>query len=314
MREHHGRGRFHTLAVGISIVCALLAVAAFAWFAPQSAATESQLQACVNKKTQAVRIVVLPKKCKKTERAVILNTTTTQATPAIRYGVGTPTSALGNDGDFYVDTTNYVFYGPRVAGNWGVGQSLVGPAGPAGAPGQAGAPGASGATGATGATGAAGGFGAYGYFFDSTTIALTASVAIPVPLDSTSFAQGVSIVDGYAITVADAGVYNIAFSLQLYNAGNTRPAVTIWLSKNGIAEANWIAETSTDIRLGTSTETERAVAAWNFFVNANAGDSYALMIVSTSSDVDIFGGSPANTLPVNIPQIPSTILTVNQVG
>ena len=90
--------------------------------------------------------------------------------------------------------------------------------------------------------------------------------------------------------------------------------VTLWLSRNGVAEANWVAETSTDLRLGTSTETERDVAAWNFFVEANPGDSFALMIVSSSSDVSIFGGASANTVPANLPQIPSTILTVNQVG
>lgn len=327
--NHHG-GRFHHLAVGLSAVLALGVLVAFFVFSPFSSAAPTtqqyQLQACVNKKTQAVRIVVLPKKCRKTERAVSLTSTTTQATPAIRYGVGAPTPSVGLDGDFYVDTTNYVFYGPKVAGNWGVGQSLVGPTGPSGPTGPTGptgpsgpsgptgSTGSAGATGPAGPTGPAGGFGAYGLFYDVDTRALVAGEAIPVPLNTQGFAQGISITDGYAITMTEGGKYNIAFSLQLYNAGNTRPVVTLWLSKNGTAEANWVAETSTDLRLGTSTETERDVAAWNFFVDANAGDSYALMIVSSSSNVSIFGGQSANAVPANLPQIPSTILTVNQVG
>jgi hypothetical protein len=53
---------------------------------------------------------------------------------------GTPSGGLGVNGDFCIDTTNELVYGPKTAGAWGSGTSLVGPTG---------------ATGDTGATGAA---------------------------------------------------------------------------------------------------------------------------------------------------------------
>lgn len=44
-------------------------------------------------------------------------------------GSGAPSNALGSNGDFYVDITNHVFYGPKAAGVWPAGFSLVGPPG-----------------------------------------------------------------------------------------------------------------------------------------------------------------------------------------
>jgi len=89
-------------------------------------------------------------------------------------GSGAPSSGTGTNGDFYLDTTASQLYGPKTAGAWGSGVSLIGPqgaTGATGAQGQAGAAGAqgpqgpkgdtgdtgpAGATGATGATGAQG--------------------------------------------------------------------------------------------------------------------------------------------------------------
>ncbi|MCO6360500.1 tail fiber domain-containing protein [Roseivirga pacifica] len=44
-------------------------------------------------------------------------------------GTGAPAAALGQDGDFYVDTNANTYYGPKTAGAWGAPTSLVGPAG-----------------------------------------------------------------------------------------------------------------------------------------------------------------------------------------
>ena len=79
----------------------------------------------------------------------------------VLFGTAIPSSE-GNDGDFYIRTTNNYLYGPKTSGSWGSGVSLVGPAGADGAPGADGADGADGAAGATGATGATGAAGADG--------------------------------------------------------------------------------------------------------------------------------------------------------
>jgi hypothetical protein len=80
-------------------------------------------------------------------------------------GSGAPASALGSNGDFYIDTTAEEIYGPKASGAWPAGVSLVGPTGatgPAGPAGPTGAAGPAGAAGATGATGPAGATGATG--------------------------------------------------------------------------------------------------------------------------------------------------------
>jgi hypothetical protein len=171
-----------------------------------------------------------------------------------------------------------------------------------------------GVTGPQGAQGLAGGFGAYGSFYDTNTNPLTAGIATPIPLTSTAFASGVSIIDNYKITFAQSGKYNIAFSSQFYNSSNQERLIVIWLSKNGVTESNWIPESSTDISLGKDTLTERVVAAWNFFVEAVPGEYYVLMIATSGAGLSIYGDASGVTTPPGIPLIPSTILTVNQVG
>ncbi|MDB5157407.1 MAG: hypothetical protein JWR50_2114 [Mucilaginibacter sp.] len=62
-------------------------------------------------------------------------------------GITAPPATTGVKGDFYLNSSNGLLYGPKTDAGWGTGFSLVGPAG---------ATGAIGATGAQGATGAAG--------------------------------------------------------------------------------------------------------------------------------------------------------------
>lgn len=54
-------------------------------------------------------------------------------------GVGVPSSGLGSNGEFYIDTVAKLIYGPKTAGVWGTGVSIVGPTGAAGSTGASGA-------------------------------------------------------------------------------------------------------------------------------------------------------------------------------
>jgi hypothetical protein len=47
----------------------------------------------------------------------------------IRSGSGAPGSGVGANGEFYIDTAATALYGPKTAGAWGSGTSLIGPAG-----------------------------------------------------------------------------------------------------------------------------------------------------------------------------------------
>lgn len=61
---------------------------------------------------------------------------------SVLYGSANPQASDGSDGDFWVNTTAHTFFGPKAAGSWLAGTSLVGPTGSAGATGAAGAAGA----------------------------------------------------------------------------------------------------------------------------------------------------------------------------
>ena len=100
-----------------------------------------------------------------------ITTTTATAIPTILNGKTPPTSSVGKNGDFYIDTKNLMFYGPKKNGSWPLGLSMKGDAGKDGVDGKNGIDGkdgkngidgAIGKTGATGATGIAGPIGATG--------------------------------------------------------------------------------------------------------------------------------------------------------
>jgi len=65
-------------------------------------------------------------------------------------GVVNPSAGLGTVGDFYINTAANTLFGPKTAGGWGSGVSLVGPAGATGPQGPAGANGTNGTNGLDG--------------------------------------------------------------------------------------------------------------------------------------------------------------------
>ncbi len=98
------------------------------------------------------------------------------------------------------------------------------------------------------------------------------------------------------------GVYDLQFSTQFAKTDSGTDFINIWLRRNGVD----VPMSNTQIRSWGNDD--RQVAAWNFFVEANAGDYYEIAWQST--DVNI---SMLSTTPNGFPGIPSVILTVDQV-
>lgn len=139
--------------------------------------------------------------------------------------------------------------------------------------------------------------------------ALVPSVTQAVMLETTVFSQGVTIengTEGYLsrITFENSGVYNIAFSGQLHHLGGGGPADTIfmWFRHNGID----IADSNTRITVPNG---KYAVAAWNIFVSAEAGD-YVELVGHPDNISIVLEYIASNAHPAT----PSVILTVNQVA
>ena len=194
-----------------------------------------------------------------------------------------------------------------------------GAAGPAGAKGETGTVGAKGETGTAGSigpiglTGPAGGFGDYGSFYDTSTVTLVINTATPVPLNTTALSRGISIVNGARITFTTSGNYNLSFSLQINKLDSGTDTVSIWLCR-GVTGGVCTNVPWTNTNLPLIGNDVRAVTAWNFFIDAEPGDYYQLMISSSGSTLQtqIISG-PATTNPVR-PQVPSSIVTVSQIG
>jgi hypothetical protein len=124
--------------------------------------------------------------------------------------------------------------------------------------------------------------------------------------NNTDFANGVSIVSNSQITIASAGKYNIQFSAQFTKTDSGDDSLDIWLAKNN----SNIAWSNTTLQvLGNN---GKIVAAWNWLVDAAAGDYYQIRWSSADAEVSLF--KLENLTTPTRPNVPSVILTVNQVG
>lgn len=52
--------------------------------------------------------------------------TVVSAVTGILSGAGAPSNSIGNDGEFYIATSTWTLYGPKIAGSWGSGVSMLG--------------------------------------------------------------------------------------------------------------------------------------------------------------------------------------------
>lgn len=143
--------------------------------------------------------------------------------------------------------------------------------------------------------------GYYGSFFDTTTqSAVGVNTYQAIRLNTTDLSNQVSIANSSHIVVANSGVYNIQFSLQIDKTNATGAHIYIWLRKNGVNVPNSATEVAVQ---GTLSE---IVAAWNFVVSSNANDYYELVWSTTDSTIRLKAVSASGVVPA----IPSVILTV----
>lgn len=171
-----------------------------------------------------------------------------------------------------------------------------------------GIPGPTGPSGAVGPSGAAGTDATQRYFldaFDTTTQINSAVSGNAYTFDTTVNARGIAIVSGSMIQVANSGVYNIQFSVQLEKTSANKEDVDIWFRKNNV-DQDWSA--TTIVVEGSS---EKQVAAWNYFMSMDTNEFAEIIWHTADTNVKAVAVSGI-TDPVH-PSIPSIILTVNNV-
>ena len=146
----------------------------------------------------------------------------------------------------------------------------------------------------------------YGAFHDTTTqTAVATGTAYAVTFNSTDLSNEVTVGSPTSrIVVANAGVYNFQFSLQLDKASGAAGHTYIWARVNGVDIPNSGSEVAVQ---GTTAET---IPAWNFVLPMNANDYFQLMWSVDDTNIQI----KAVTATAPVPAIPSAILTATFVS
>lgn len=152
----------------------------------------------------------------------------------------------------------------------------------------------------------------YGAFQDSTDqVAANTTVAYPVTFNTTDFSNGVTIVSNSRITVEDAGIWNLQFSLQFTNTTNASQDVDVWFRVNGTNIANSNSRYGLAPRKGAG-DPFHVIMALNYFASLNATDYIEIMWRTTDTGVSIKQYA-AGTSPTR-PAIPSAIATMSFVS
>jgi hypothetical protein len=180
--------------------------------------------------------------------------------------------------------------------------------GTSGSSGNTGTSGTSGSSGTSGVNGAASGY--LGSFYDTTNQTGVAGSVLTMGLNNSDpWNNGVSIVSGSQITIANPGVYNIAFSAQMVkNSGNTATHIHIWLAQNGTTVPISASQ------IGFPSNSVYVVPAWNFFFKTTTANEYVQLKWEINSNADNAIVMTSALATGNIPAIPGLIVTVNQVG
>jgi len=145
----------------------------------------------------------------------------------------------------------------------------------------------------------------YGSFSDTTNqTANLANTAYEVRFNTTDVSKEHYIRNNTEIVSNTTGTFNYAFSMQITSSSSSLHNIYIWVRKNNTDIPN------TATILSLSSNKQFVVAAWNFFVDMNAGDHLHLMWAVDDTRISIV--APAATL--FCPAVPSVILTVNEIS
>ena len=137
----------------------------------------------------------------------------------------------------------------------------------------------------------------YGAFSSNQDQTTTANTATLMTLNTTDFSNDVSI-SSSKITAANAGIYNLQFSVQLENSNNAPQDVFIWLKQNGTDIVGSTGKVGMPARKNPG-DPSHSIIGWNYFVSMAAGQYIEIYWSTTSADVSIqyYAASGSPTKP-----------------
>jgi hypothetical protein len=148
----------------------------------------------------------------------------------------------------------------------------------------------------------------YGQFSSTQTQSGSADTAYSMTFNTTDFSNGVTLVSGSRITIANTGIYNIQFSSQLHTTANQAVDFSIWFAMTG----SNIANSNTDFTVEKIAGGGFAVAALNFLTQIASGSYIELKYSKTTLEGQLQAKGIQST--PSRPATPSAIITVTQIA
>lgn len=149
----------------------------------------------------------------------------------------------------------------------------------------------------------------YGAFQDTTDQAIAAAnTAYAMTLNTTDYANGVSVASNSRITVADAGIWNLQWSGQFQNTDSQLHDVRVWLKINGTVVTGSTGFISIPSSHGGVNG--HSIAGWNYFLSLDATDYVELWWEADNTAISI-QAYPASG---NYPSTASLIATMSFVS
>ena len=150
----------------------------------------------------------------------------------------------------------------------------------------------------------------YGAFSSNQDQTTTANTATLMTLNTTDFANAVSI-SSSKITVVNPGIYNLQFSVQLENNDNASQDTFIWLKQNGVDIVGSAGKVGLPARKGVG-DPFHNIFGWNYFVSMAASDYIEIYWSTTNVNVTI-QFYPASGSPTK-PSTQSVVATMSFVS
>jgi hypothetical protein len=137
----------------------------------------------------------------------------------------------------------------------------------------------------------------YGAFSDFTDQTATANTATLMALGTTDFSNQVSVTSS-KITVQNAGIYNLQFSVQVQNLDNAPQDTFFWLKQNGTDIVGSTGKVGLPARKNPG-DPFHDIKGWNYFLSMAANDYVQIYWSTTSVDVSIqtYAASASPTKP-----------------
>jgi len=149
----------------------------------------------------------------------------------------------------------------------------------------------------------------YGAF--QSTVDQTAAVintAYAMTLNTTDYANGVSVASNSRITVADAGIFNLQWSGQFENTDSQDHDARVWLKINGTVVTGSTGFFAVPSKHGSVNG--HTLVGWNYFLSLNANDYVELWWETDNTMVSIQAYAAAG----NYPSTASVIATMSFVS